>query len=330
MEAVQKLCASFTTGSWNTSYPAARRQIAVAYRVHRVIVARWLSACRQTMLAQVSATLGDKLRLDQSELSTLFRAVSFAKILSQRLDDGPAACEPGSAMSLVSLCWARCVRRSEPALTSLSRTWRCGNERLEKHAKRRPERHTSGHRAKEPPQWPTASFEWKELSHESERQRDDTARSQAGEKSPENQLRRRLCGSRDRGQHNKRHQRSEHDPTPPDAIRKEAVDERRYAVGDEVRRDCQPHHLGRGIERHGEARNERRDRVSLEKNEERSRREDPQQVLAGLNLVSPCAAEIMVDSFSERSQRSSTTSPTRRYPLPQQHGRTLPSNQLHE
>ena len=26
-----------------------------------------------------------------------------------------------------SVCWARCVRRSEPALTSRSRTWRCGN-----------------------------------------------------------------------------------------------------------------------------------------------------------------------------------------------------------
>src|SRR5229473_6578843 len=47
--------------------------------------------------------------------------LSFAKILSQRLDDGPAACEPGRAISLV-LCWARCVRRSEPALT-----WRCGS-----------------------------------------------------------------------------------------------------------------------------------------------------------------------------------------------------------
>src|SRR5713101_8153885 len=29
------------------------------------------------------------------------RALSFAKILSQRLDDGPAACEPGRAMSLL-------------------------------------------------------------------------------------------------------------------------------------------------------------------------------------------------------------------------------------
>src|SRR5713101_928991 len=30
-------------------------------------------------------------------------------------------------MSLVIACWARCVRRSEPALTSRSKIWRCGN-----------------------------------------------------------------------------------------------------------------------------------------------------------------------------------------------------------
>src|SRR6266851_998024 len=39
-----------------------------------------------------------------------------------RLDDTPAACEPGGQCPSQSLCWARCVRRSKPALTSRSRT----------------------------------------------------------------------------------------------------------------------------------------------------------------------------------------------------------------
>src|SRR5712692_5497325 len=53
--------------------------------------------------------------------------LSFAKILSQRLDDDPATCQPGRQCPSYSPCWARCVRRSEPALTLRSKIWRCDN-----------------------------------------------------------------------------------------------------------------------------------------------------------------------------------------------------------
>src|SRR2546428_8524875 len=43
---------------------------------------------------------------------------------SPRLDDGSAACEPWTAMSLALALWRACARRSEPAPTLHSRTWR--------------------------------------------------------------------------------------------------------------------------------------------------------------------------------------------------------------
>src|SRR2546428_10026680 len=43
---------------------------------------------------------------------------------SPRLDDGSAACEPWTAMSLALALWGACARRSEPAPTLHSRTWR--------------------------------------------------------------------------------------------------------------------------------------------------------------------------------------------------------------
>ncbi len=55
------------------------------------------------------------------------QALSFAKILSRDWTTTRAACEPAGQCPSQSLCWARCVRRSKPALTSRSRTWRCGN-----------------------------------------------------------------------------------------------------------------------------------------------------------------------------------------------------------
>src|SRR5215472_3712362 len=46
------------------------------------------------------------------------RRLSFAKILSQRLNDSPAACEPRGQCPWYSLCWARSVRRSGASIVS--------------------------------------------------------------------------------------------------------------------------------------------------------------------------------------------------------------------
>src|SRR2546425_924113 len=48
---------------------------------------------------------------------------------SPRLDDGSAACEPWTAMSLALALWGACARRSEPAPTLHSRTCRPAGSR---------------------------------------------------------------------------------------------------------------------------------------------------------------------------------------------------------
>jgi len=143
------------------------------------------------------------------------------------------------------------------------------NERLENDAHRGAKGHAASDGAEQPAERAAALLIRKQRAHQGQRERHDTAGAEPGQEAPRDHLRGGLrCRRQDREDDEGR-ERSDHDAPTSDVVREQVVEERRDAVRDHVRGDEQPRCLVRNAEANRQARDERRDHVRLEEDEER-------------------------------------------------------------
>ena len=146
------------------------------------------------------------------------------------------------------------------------------HDRVQEGAERRTESHPAGDRPEDPPQGPTPLVVGEEIAEQGQRDGDNPTRCDPGKDAPRQQLADRAGRRCTDGRHCHQDEHCEQDRTPADTVGDRTVEQRRGSIGQHIRRHEEGDSpLGRA-ELRSQSRNQGRDEVRLEEDQERSGR----------------------------------------------------------